>query len=134
MSSAIGTPEITDTEVADVIEKALTLMNEKGAHWIKGDYRSECGTKFCSVGGLRAAIGLYDDAYDALTYLQQLRRGQILDQASYAIAKKIDPDYSGTLYNASAFVIGWNDKESRTWNDVVGAFMGAAATLRGAPQ
>lgn len=124
---------MTKKEIAANLRKALTLMNDSGAHWIKGEYTEtleyddddnpiEVG--YCSLGAIRE-----------VTNTDLWSGSEESNEVAFALAAVLPP-YEAPGYvpfspEAAAFdrIVAWNDDDDRAWNQVVEAFTQAAARL-----
>jgi hypothetical protein len=110
----------TDAQVAQVLEEALALMNNSGAHWTKGQFSMKVGdeTLYCAIGGIRAAAPGADK--------QTLR-----DRAVVALASNLHITPKPKLpHYARREIISWNDRRLTEWPDVKRIFTKAAKKLR----
>lgn len=108
--------KITDKQVAKVLDEALALMNDSGAHWLQGSYkvtdRKTREMSFCSVGAIRQLT----------TYNEPLRK-----RAYSALASQIPGYYS--YMNPRNAIEKWNDSRS-DWHQIVEGFTKASQKLR----
>lgn len=134
MSTAV---EISDAEVADVLEKALATMNDSGAHWIQGSYTTGYGphARYCSVGAINQTLGFYNADVIPLDVFS--RKERLHRCATKALAQTIQE--RGLLGDkepspiGKGYVIDWNDSHGRTWDQIVDVFTATIKRLRGAP-
>jgi len=122
------TVEITDSEVADLLEKSLALMNDSGAHWTQWSYKTGYGAyaRFCSVGAISQTLGLYDR--DPRGDVERQLDVHVL--ATRALARTIQERGLFTDHESDSgkgIVIDWNDTHGRVWAEVVDIF---GATIR----
>jgi hypothetical protein len=113
--------EVDGERVARVLEDALALMNDSGAHWVQGEYMVSNGEEmfFCSVGAIRKASGHspFDMSDPPLT--------AAAIRAVASAYRSIDKNDPGRYR-----VIKWNDNPKTTWDTVVRRFGRAAAKAR----
>lgn len=102
-------------EIADALDQALVLMNDKGAHWHQGDYMNyfedEYGNEvpaFCSVGAIREVTAGSFYQVNALTSLVTDTLASILP--------------SQGILDSEDKIVQWNDEPDRTWADIVAKF------------
>lgn len=113
----------TGEEVARVLEEALELMNDSGAHWTKGTYRElndQGEMSYCAVGAVCAIVN--QNPYDGY------KHNVLAEGALRALASAYRP-----LRNEHAYhyrVVTWNDSARTKWDDVVRRFRKAAAKAR----
>jgi len=117
---------------AEALREAQQLMNDKGAHWIQGQFFAKVddgSMGYCSVGALNKALGK--------------KSGAERDLALVTLAEVINPDFreeyaeeypdDGEGYivgHAEEVVINWNDFDDRDWTDVKDAFSRARRRLQ----
>lgn len=104
-------------EVAAYLDKAVELMNDSGAHWHQGHWfgrNNEDQTTYCSLAAIRCAVdgGITENSEESV-------------QVRNALAAVLPPSEDESLdpfYGLSDRVTLWNDKEGRTWEEVVDKF------------
>jgi hypothetical protein len=108
--------EVEKEIVADALKRARDLMNDYGAHWIKGHWEQtlENGERgFCSVGALRDVTGSRENSV-LLAALQALLASEQVRTDS--------PDLSavatGSVNAIADVIVAWNDDPNRTWPEV----------------
>lgn len=121
----------TPEEVIEVLDRAIELMNDNGAHWTQGAFvrfpPHGDAAKYCSVGAIRKAAGANPDQGDpnnvvVVAAIQAVARATI----PYDVGLRSEErggDWAGNL------VIGWNDSADTTWNKVVARFRRARARV-----
>lgn len=125
---------MTKKEVAAKLREALRLMNDNGAHWIKGEYAEDIEydengdsveVAYCSLGAIRYVTGT-----DLWTGSNES------NVVAFALADALPPvefppEYAAMTPEQGAFdkIVTWNDDEDREWNEVVEAFTKAADQL-----
>jgi len=131
---------VTPKEIAEKLREALRLMNDSGKHWIKGDWQQELDEVdeygyyqlgYCSVGAIRVANNVDDiEADDADSNACVFALAELLPAFDY---QKVVPAYrpdpstpEGRTTILTDRVIRWNDKEERTWEEIVEKFSEAA--------
>ena len=109
-------------EIADVLERALELMNDEGKHWLKGEYKgmaTDGKHNFCSAGAIMEAT----------------ETASSVDPVNIAIFTQLARDLPDAPVPHSSDpldrIVTFNDNESTTWQDVVSVFRKAVARLRG---
>lgn len=125
---------MTRQEVAAKLREALAVMNDKGAHWVKGEYSEvlewddfdaplEIG--YCSLGAIRHVTGTsvegtsYESNEVALTLAQVLPDVPEPAVPGLRLATAADRAFDK--------IVTWNDNDERTWEEVVAKFNEAAA-------
>ena len=118
----------TNAEVADVLEQALALMNDSGAHWTQGRYEiriADGERQYCSVGAVNKASG-QQNRYAAY---MKFSRIPLRDAALDALAAGLrNSQFASTSWDK---ITHWNDNERRKWPDIVARFQKTIARLRG---
>lgn len=125
---------MTRQEIAAKLREALVLMNDRGAHWIKGEYSEvfewddfdrplEIG--YCSLGAIRQ-----------VTETDVEGTSEESNEIALALAQVLPPLETRSALTAAtpegyAFdqIVTWNDNEERTWEEVVAKFNEAAQLL-----
>jgi hypothetical protein len=106
-------------EAAQLLEEALALMNDKGAHWRQGSYRwtdRRTGeVSFCSVGAIREV----SKGRSALRSLMQ-----------EALAREVPASSRWLGASPRHKIEFWNDDRERSWKDISKVFKTAARRLR----
>lgn len=109
-------------EAAKLLEAAVQLMNNEGAHWIQGHYRhidDKGETSYCAIGAINHLSGkVPGDSWE---------RSEVRYAAIAALGHGLQ---NGLSNDAEERVIRWNDNERRKWPDIVKRFNRAAARLR----
>lgn len=127
-------------EIAMYLREAVKLMNDRGAHWVRGEYSEVInydqdtgdGTftpeyGFCSLGAIRHVTG--DPLFDP---------GPVSDEVAQALAAVLPPNPLEERFGVSEEeqrskvydrIMRWNDDDDREWDDVVEKFEEAAALL-----
>lgn len=122
----MASKEITNEQVADVLDKAVALMNNEGAHWLKGQFRLTVDkeTSYCAIGGIQAAAP------------GEANR-RLRDRAVFALVEDIPSEQfpSSTYLRtkeawARAKVMAWNDSHRTQWTDIKKVFTAASKRLR----
>lgn len=115
-----------NTEIADVLERALQLMNDEGAHWTQFQYErpSSVGTKFCAVGAINKVLGRDNRGAGAAKLTADSERDAVLE----ALARDLPDNHE--YARPWDQITGWNDNEDREWADIVEQFNQTAARLR----
>ena len=133
---------MTKKQIAAKLREAVKLMNDNGAHWVKGEY-SEVVNEFdvsdnkvepefgyCSLGAIRKVAG--DPLHDSSPTSGEvaLALAEVLPAAAMegAYTSSSDPDIvaRSVAYDRIVF---WNDDDDRVWPEVVEKFEEAAARL-----
>lgn len=116
-------------DVARVLKKALALMNNQGAHWVKNSFQvpdPDTGEmRYCSVGAVNKAVGLYDGSdsdHEALTKRYVLRDAALTELARGLPTPKWTESYPKDEVEPRDKITNWNDNDRRTWDDVVRRF------------
>lgn len=116
----MATQELTNQDVAQLLDDARELMNDKGAHWVKGRLReTDRKTKevsFCSVGAIYHLTRGEDRRKKALRKAALAELSESIRHATYG--------WSGSM------IMGWNDAPNRTWSQVSSKFTSTAKKLR----
>lgn len=110
----------TDEDVAKVLLNARELMNNRGKHWIKWEFRRKNKNGelcYCSIGAIRAAA-------------PGDKNKRLRAAAFRALAQLIDPNYAdGTKTAAQSVIMSFNDSDSTKWGDVSKLFRKAARSV-----
>ena len=113
-------PKPTGKEIADALLAARDLMNDKGAHWIKGTLRKTVRrktdgewtkeTSFCSIGAIN-----------------EITKGNpALRKATVAALAGTVPKTPWAPTEPKSRIINWNDSGARKWGEISRAFRRAA--------
>jgi hypothetical protein len=124
----MSTTEITNEQVAQVLDEALALMNDQGLHWTQGTLResSPVGNKYCALGAIKEATGGL-----ILADREPLRRFAVEALVS-VLPYHGDEDYvEGTWQDLMHTITLWNDRRDREWPDIVAKFKEAKQKLIG---
>ena len=138
---------LTTTELAEFARLSKELMNDGGAHWIKGEflmYDDHDMRTFCSIGAVRQTIlgdaegiAIYDDPrYGrvvqalAAAVREELAAGRYkpANHSTKTRALMTDP----SVEYAETVVIDFNDAPGTEWADVERIFNRAEQTLAAA--
>lgn len=107
--------------VIEVLDAALELMNDSGAHWTQGTYKSSYPEDdgkyaFCTIGALHEVTGGWDGDERTL-------EDPVLLAATQALADAYAPDdYATARWQIGDKVINWNDDEDTNWKKVRARF------------
>ena len=117
-------------EIVDVLDRAIELMNESGAHWTQGSFRRPLGYDlheyaYCSVGGIREAAGVRDPAWSD----NDLSRAAIAAVARAYLPTQKERHDSEWDHGTTNIVIDWNDSGNTNWTKVVRRFKRARARV-----
>lgn len=113
--------DFTNEEIASVLDEAVELMNDKGAHWIQGAFKTLIGADeyaYCSIGAIRE-VAMGREGSDTKLVKLQIRAAEALADA-----------LPSSVYSSVDKVIVWNDDSATTWNKVRLRFRRAAKALR----
>lgn len=125
-------PSELDEQAAAALEKALSLMNDSGAHWVQGTLRQSYGDgfRYCSVGALHEAIV----GWEKKPYVDQ---NPVMRRALQALVRAYTPTLprSGFERSEDIYTIeAWNDDPDTTWEKVVKRFTRARTKLLNAKE
>lgn len=125
----------TREDVIEVLDRALALMNDEGAHWVQGsyhrrDYYGNDGDLYCSVGAIsQVATG---DPLTFSTWGFHSGGGDVAAEALYALMQAYttygseEPHY---IEEAVSRVTEWNDRPTTNWDKVVLRFKRAKSLV-----
>ena len=123
-------PKITTGQLADILDKALTVIEARGWHrgYFFDDEQREEGTpigecRVCAVGAINTAVC----GYPTLACREGENFGEIADLA-FAAENAVARHLGAT--NDPRAVARWNDELQRTQDDVAQAIRDTAAELR----
>ncbi len=118
MSQLLPTAE----EVADVLDRAIELMNDTGKHWVQGRFQ-QClddpdEFAYCSVGAIRKAAGISNVDFND---------NPVSSAAVAAVARAYLPITKDQLRDewhsgTANVVMNWNDSNGTAWEQVVRRF------------
>lgn len=129
----------TKEQVADLLKNARELMNNSGAHWIKGAYSTRIRADYsggepvfehayCSMGAIRHLTDEEGDqkirweATKALGEVEAIKAIPMTEADAYDIADRYEVAFTR--------IVRWNDADERTWADVDAAFREAEKRVR----
>lgn len=117
-------PSAYREETANLLEGALSAMNDEGAHWHKGNYvssyrRPDGKFAYCAVGALRHISSRQAERYYGYDPAAVRRACAALCEA---LGQKVQLPHDQ--------VINWNDDEDTTWEQVKDTFERASALMR----
>jgi hypothetical protein len=134
-------------KVAKALRDAKELMNSTGAHWTKGVLRrGKDEVQYCSLGAIWQVTGLDVEALMRLEDLGQTSpfvirekiategEAEVRQEAAKALAEVI-VDAGRSQYGLTTeqyvecAITDWNDREVRTWDEVVEIFDRAVARV-----
>lgn len=126
---------MTKKEIAEKLREALALMNDNGAHWVKGEYQEaleyddfdypiEFG--YCSLGAIRAVTETSVEDVSEESNALALALAEVLPPIDVPGGIAFDKNPEGRAFDK---IVSWNDDDDREWNDVVAKFNEAAALL-----
>lgn len=114
--------------VAQALREALQLMNNEGAHWLKGAYArygdSDDERAYCSAGAINFVTAGHPEAIGTeSTKEPMIALAAVLED----VPPPTEPTDDWTEFDyALNRVVTWNDTPERTWEDIVRKFTEAA--------
>lgn len=113
---------MTRQEIAAKLREALALMNNDGAHWVKGEFIEQVDDLeygYCSLGAIRHVTGTDVES-----------PSEESDEVASALSEVL-PEVRGLSLNGLPEdvydrIVTWNDDLARTWDEVVAKFTEAA--------
>jgi len=122
-------PTELDTAAASALDKALALMNDSGAHWVQGTFRTrkaDGSLAYCSIGALHEALIGYETTAIVET------NDPVLQRAAQALVRAYLPTLPAPAdmgYENVYKVEAWNDDPRTSWEKVVKRFTRARNRL-----
>lgn len=111
----------TREEVLDVLDRALALMNDEGAHWTQRCYSTrnndDVSAMYCPVGAVAQVTH-----QNPLRYAQWGYHAETDDvgaEALFALSRAYGGEEAFDVSDAVAKVTGWNDRNDTNWAKVV---------------
>lgn len=105
---------ITPEEIALVLDEAVEVMNDEGAHWHQGSMRStepmsDGKYAYCSIGAIEIVVHRREKHFARRDHLRQSAVEAL--RAAY-----------GAVNPGRVSIAEWNDSEKTTWKNVKDRF------------